>query len=233
MMLSFISEIFLAHNYELEKINFEAKGYNAILVYPGGKVEKQEYFIIIEHIEMNDSIIEELLSYKIAEFAQQLNLLKITDGSFNKNCTMILCSPKGTASSHELLKFEEDPYNFKKNVISYTPKELESLKLKFKGKKLNSNNFNELVQADAGDLFEQFKNDKLPVDHFYPLLMRVITKLPIINYFNIETVLDDLESEITKKLTPQENKLLDFILENNFETDTTELLINDWSFEDE
>jgi len=229
-VINFISEIFLAHKYELETIEFEQEGYKAILMYPAIDTGKQEYFIIVEHREINDTIIDQLLNYHIAEFSHQLNLLKVTDGSFTKNCTMILCCPKGKTSDHELLKFEEDPYHFKKNVITYTAKELENIKLEFKGKTLNSSNYNEKVQVSAGNLFEKFKSEKLPQDHFYHLLMRIITKLPIINYVNIATELDDLESEINKKLTPNENRLLDFILKSDFEADSKELLTNDWRF---
>lgn len=160
----------------------------------------------------------------------KIETLEYTDESTSKNSTLILCCTADSMSEKSLIKFEENPYFFKKNIITYFPSELEQLKLKLNNK-FSNEVLNNLLMSDGGDDFEKFKTLSLESNSYYPLLIRIMTKLPFVHYIAQDNQLDNLESFIKDSLNLFDNKLLDYICDKDGElNDDTikEKILSNW-----
>jgi hypothetical protein len=124
------------------------------------------------------------------------------------------------------LKFEENPYHFKKNVVSYSSDELISLNEVLSGDFCNEN-LNLLMSADSGQTFEKFKSGTTQEDSYFPLLIRIITKLPFVHYIPQSNQLDNIESFVIAALDEQDIHLLDLICSRELTQKSMDSLIKE------
>ena len=234
-MIDFISSVFKSNGYSVADLEIEVDGFVSRMAKPDNNDKKQEYFFLLEHRDVDDELIDKILNEYTSRFIEHLTNCESTDESFRKNCSMILCCVGDKISPRQVLKFEEDPFSFKKNIITYTIEGLRSLneaitevpKVSF---------LNKLISAESSLQFEMFKNKLLVDDHYYPLLLRVITKLPIVHYIPPNIELDDMSEIIRETLSVKQNKLMDFISNidlNQSEEELEGVLLGYWGVSDE
>jgi len=215
-MLDVIHGLCESNKLIVNEFEINLDGVNSKIAVPSENNDSQEYYFILECDLVDDSFIEKLVNEYIEKFMDELEELECTDESLRKNCTLILCCEAGRISDQSLLKFEEDPHFFKKNVITYSKVELEALRSKINNQ-FSNEHLNKLLMSDSGELFESFKTLSLKGGSYYPLLIRVITKLPFVHYLPQPNQLDDLETFARRKLDQSDLKLLDFICDGEEE----------------
>jgi len=210
MLINLIDKVFLNNGYET--VSFE-HNYNELmtkLFKPQVAEKKAEYYLVVECKEATSQYAEKLL----VEWADGLHLKvrenPIVDRVFSKNCTMIICWPELAITSKQVFQLEEDRYNFKKNVISYSLEELADLKEK------NSDftvvQLNELVGQGDGTYFQRFKEKSAELENYYSLLLKIFIKIPFVTYLHDPKRLFDLDSSLTANLSKNELVLYEFSL---------------------
>lgn len=217
-MLEFLKHLCKSNSLTVHKFETNLKGVTAQLAVPSDGNSNQEYYFIIENECISDAFLDEVLEKHAEELMDRLEVLDCVNESFRKNSTLILCCKSGRLSDQYLLKFEEDPYYFKKNIITYSIDELTSLKEELNAEYTNEH-LNKLLMKSGGDLFESFKTTSLEEGHYYPLLIKIITKLPFVHYLPQPNQLNDLEGFIRNALDESDINLLDFICEGEFSSD--------------
>jgi hypothetical protein len=198
------------NNFIVNEIVIANFNYSLFLAVPHKSSTNQEYFLILESPDMNDEVISKLEAEGSEIILEYIEKNIAVDESFKKNSTLLLCCLDGLVSEREILKFEESPYYFKKNVIHYSDNEINSL-IEEIGSDFSNAKVNELLLAEAGQLFELFKSNSAQLQPYYPLLMRMTTKLPFIHYIPSSNQLDSIESFVDKHLISTELELLDLI----------------------
>ncbi len=58
---------------------------------------------------------------------------KIEDQNFDKNVSLLILIKRGNAETTDIIRIEEDPFQFKKMVLTYTNESLEQLKIESNG----------------------------------------------------------------------------------------------------
>lgn len=218
-MIELLSSIFAACEYVVDSVDLKKENFIARLVTSPRESLREEYFLIIENADISDELMHKILSDYVSEFFDILEVNERTDKTFRKNCTMILCCESSKVSNRQLLQFEEDPFSFKKNIVTYSQEELASLVSVISDSLPNVGFLNELIRGDNGSLFEEFKNGKLESNSYYPLLLRIITKLPIIHYIPNIKKLDDLNAIVRDKLSPKEFELMSRVVDMDLDFD--------------
>lgn len=187
----------------------------------------QEYYVLLQSDDVSDDFLKSLAIDGSEELMGRLELLDFTDESFRKNSTLILCCSSVSISDSVLLQFEENPYFFKKNAITYSDAELLNLKEKLNGR-FNNEILNSLLAERGGSFFDSFKTMNLPEGHYYPLLIRLITKLPFVHYLPQSNNLEDLDEFVRKELVESDLKLLDYVLSEEYLID--DKVSSDWEW---
>jgi hypothetical protein len=232
-MLDFLHKLCESNNFIVNEFDYsiDIDGLNAKVVIPSHNNSNQEYYLILEYEFVNDCIIDKLVKEYLEKIMDALEALDYTDESFKKNCTLIFCCKIGEVTDQSLLRLEEDPYFFKNNVITYSELELIALQRELNGK-YDNYSLNELIVSNSGDFFESFKTLSLEGNHYYPLLIRIITKLPFVHYLPQQNQLDDLDVFIRKYLDSSDLKLLDIVCSSDevLNQDVIEKIISsaDW-----
>lgn len=222
MLINLIDKIFLNNGFEA--VNFEHSYSQLItrLFKPKVTENKAEYYLIVEHPNATNSQADELLS----EWADGLHLKvrenPMIDRVFSKNCTMIICWPEPAITSKQIFQLEEDRYNFKKNVISYSSKELAELETKNSDFTLTQ--LNELVSQGDGAYFQKFKQKSAELENYYSLLLKIFIKIPFVTYLHDPKRLFDLDSSLTTNLSASELDLYEFSLRINEDLDDEQLM---------
>lgn len=222
MLINLIDKVFLNNGFEA--VSFE-HGYDELitrLFKPQVAEKKAEYYLVVECKKATSQHAEDLLS----EWADGLHLKvresPIVDRAFSKNCTMIICWPELAITSKQIFQLEEDRYNFKKNVISYSSKELADLE----GKKSDFTlaQLNELVGQGDGAYFQQFKKKSAELENYYSLLLKIFIKMPFVTYLHDPKRLFDLDSSLVVDLSEKELILYEFALEIDKHLDDEKLM---------
>lgn len=229
-MNDFINKLCKSNNLTVHDFDTTLDGINALFAVPNEKSANQEYFLFLMSECIDDGFIEEILVKHSETFMDRLEPLKCVDESLRKNSTLILCIESSKVSAQKLLKFEEDPYLFKKNVITYSSDELIKLTKKLNNDYSNEN-LNQLLSHNSEDSFESFKAiSTLGTDnHYYSLLIKVITKLPFVHFIPNTDELESLEDFVMTKLDEPHIKLLDLICDGEFSEEKIDEKIElDW-----
>ncbi|RON85431.1 ABC-three component system middle component 1 [Pseudomonas fluorescens] len=222
MLISLIDKVFLSNGYEA--VNFEHSYDELItrLFKPKIAENKAEYYLVVECKKATSQHAEMLLS----EWADGLHL-KVrespkVDRVFSKNCTMIICWPEFSITSKQVFQLEEDRYNFKKNVITYSSEELADLK--DKNSDFTLLKLNELVGQGDGTYFQRFKEKSAELENYYSLLLKIFIKIPFVTYLHDPKRLFDLDSSLVSNLSKSELDLYEFSLEIDEGLDDEELM---------
>ncbi len=227
-MLNLIKDICNANNFSVIEFECGLEIYTSFVAIPKESNKNQEYFLLVTSDQLNDELVERLLVCDAETMLENLEKSSFADESLTKNCTMILCSLVGSVSDHSLLKFEENPYHFKKNVISYSSDELISLNEVLSGDFCNEH-LNLLMSADLGQTFEKFKSGTIEEGSYFPLLIRIITKLPFVHYIPQSNQLDNIESFVIEALDGQDIHLLDLICSRELTQESMNtLILGEW-----
>ncbi|WP_323162153.1 ABC-three component system middle component 1 [Pseudomonas fluorescens] len=222
MLINLIDKVFLSNGYE--SVNFEHSYDELItkLFKPQVTENKAEYYLVIECKKPMSQHAEMLLS----EWADGLHL-KVrenpkVDRVFSKNCTMIICWPELSITSKQVFQLEEDRYNFKKNVITYSSEELADLK--DKNSDFTLLKLNELIGQGDGTYFQRFKEKSAELENYYSLLLKIFIKIPFVTYLHDPKRLFDLDSSLVSNLSKSELGLYEFSLEIDEGLDDEELM---------
>ncbi len=147
---------------------------------------------------------------------------KFYDEYFDKNTTLILLCPEGSRpSDKEIIRFEEDPYYFKKVVLDYTSDELSNLQQKLSEKAGDYASRLKALILEEGQ-FKQWQEN--PNQHaWFGLLARIFIKLSILN-IEIPTATEEFLLKIKEGLSAEEQELQAKILALD-EDSTTETIL--------
>ncbi len=231
MLIEVLKQVFLDNNYAMSPVLEDTPDYTAYLAFPNEEKNRQEYFLLIEPQKTSDKVLSNLVEKDADIFYDLLNKSNETDETFKKNCTMILCC-KNSVSATAVFSVEEDPYNFKKNVIVYSIDELDSWNEKT-NRPFTVEDLNNLIHENNSERFHTFKEGNR--SDYYSLLMKIVTKLPFINFLLPHKDLYNLEEKIERVLSPSEQKTLDFILSVDLDGSDDEIyenLLSDWEATD-
>lgn len=229
-MIDVIRSIFQENLYVVREFDLSDENFRAFVSSSEEGSGKEEYFFVLEHNDLSDIVLLQLLEEKAALFLNEMEQL-IKEKSLKKNVTMILLAESGLIKDkNNILHFEEDPYSFKKNVLTYAKPEVQFFN-EVINKDYSLDNINNLIMFDGGNAFENFKNQSFDGYPFYPLLMRLVTKLPVIHYISLDNDLADLEEQVRLDLDNKENRLLEYLLTSPIPTEDEEIekyLLSEW-----
>lgn len=222
MLINLIDKLFLNNGYESVEFEHSYDELITKLFKPAAHENKAEYYLVVECKEASVEHAGELLS----EWADGLHM-KVRESSkvdrvFAKNCTMIVCWPELSITSRQVFQLEEDRYNFKKNVISYSAEEFEDLKEKNSDYTLVQ--LNELVGQGDGTYFQRFKEKSAELENYYSLLLKIFIKIPFVTYMHDPKRLFDLDLSLVENLSESELELYKFSLEVDENLNDEELM---------
>jgi len=151
---------------------------------------EDNFFIVLDKESISNDELNSLISQGFLELYNKLEKLEVTDKTFEKNATLVLC----LKIENDLInKIEEDSYLFKKNIIVYSEK-METALLKLVKDDYSLSNINNLLNSDI--MFEESKNNQ---NDGYTLLSRLFIKIPFLTYKRGVRELGNLSEIIQKK----------------------------------
>lgn len=141
----------------------------------------------------------------------------------DKNLSLIVCVKRGelrpyTGLNKIIFDIEEDPYFFKKYVLTYTDSQVELLKANLGESSILEHLHRVLNDNNA---FQEHKNDPLQSTE-YNLVSKLFIKLPFLNLRKMDRELASLNEEINNSLTPPLLALRDELLKLKPEEKTNE-----------
>lgn len=216
IMFDFLHNTFKTNNFEL--LDFYFQGDTPLkFAYPNKNNRNQEFYVIAEFNSKNNiDFSSEKINETLEKLMDKVESLEHADESTKKNTTLILCVNDHNVSHQDIIKIEENPYYFKKNVIMYDDSSIIELKSLLEGDYSN-HSLNALLTKDGGLHFEKFKSSSS--SNYYSLLIEIVTKLPFIHYQPQNNDLLSIEGFVRNNLNHKDNKLLDYV--------------NDWDISDE
>lgn len=212
-MITILSNILLSNGYKLVDLDFQQDVAEIYLFQPLDEVDREEYFVTIKlHIQSDDAA-KNFLEVKSEELFEKISNSGRVDSSFEKNCTILLCHEEDNISRQTVLEIEENQYNFKKNVIAYSQKELSAMEYYLASNqvdRITNSVVNRIINSDGGKDFLAFKNNNKQQKDHYSLMLKTVLKLPFITY------------------TPQEKQLINLSLdiENSFSQNSFRFIVN-------
>ncbi|WP_404317016.1 ABC-three component system middle component 1 [Malaciobacter canalis] len=185
MLINILEHIFGEFEFLSKELN--RNDYSVSLFY---KENSADYFIVLDKENITNLEIESFLEV-IQEIYTEFKNDDSTNETFDKNTTFIMCV-NGENNESVLSSLEEDPYIFKKNIITYSDEELEDvielLNLEYSYENL-------LLNLNNEENFDQFKNNSNLAG--YRLLSKLFIKLPFLNFERQVRELENL-SDIIK-----------------------------------
>ncbi|NNA85477.1 hypothetical protein HBN85_11980 [Pseudomonas fragi] len=223
MLINLIDKVFLSNGYESVEFDHGYDKLSARLYKPSDTENKAEFYLLVESEEASSERADQLLSKWADELYSILRQNPAVDRVFAKNCTMIICWPEIAITSRQIFQIEEDRYNFKKNVISYSAAELTDLLVKDIDFTLAQ--INDLIGAGDGRYFQQFKAKSAELENYYSLLLKIFIKIPFVTYVHDPKRLFDLDSSLVSRLSVDERALYDFTLNLDDDLSDQELMM--------
>jgi len=185
MLIDILKNLFI--NNEFTETPIDYLDYKCSLYF---RSNEDNFFIVLDKDSISNSELESLNSQGFLELYNKIEKLAVTDKTFEKNVTLILC----LKSENDLInKIEEDSYLFKKNIIVYSER-METALLELVEDDYTLNNMNNFLNND-----NIFENSKGSQHDGYTLLSRLFVKLPFLTYEREIKELDNLSEIIQKK----------------------------------
>ena len=185
MLIDILKNIFI--NNEFTETTITYLDYKCFLY---RRNNEDNFFIVLDKESISNDELNSLISQGFLELYNKLEKLEVTDKTFEKNATLVLC----LKIENDLInKIEEDSYLFKKNIIVYSEK-METALLKLVKDDYSLSNINNLLNSDI--MFEESKNNQ---NDGYTLLSRLFIKLPFLTYKRGVRELGNLSEIIQKK----------------------------------
>jgi hypothetical protein len=191
-------------------------------LYKAKSSHREEYFLTLELADTSDKMLRGFLDEKAQEFFEDIQKSGKVEIFFEKNCTMLICLNSAKLNPELVLALEEDPYNFKKNVIIYSDDELTALNSHLAShsvKKISSDIINNILNANDGRDFLAFKYQR-DRNILYDLTIRVVLKLPFLIYSPREQKLENLSGQIDEAIPDDKYEIFNQILTTDWTDET-------------
>jgi hypothetical protein len=211
MLINVIDKVFLNNGYELVAFEHSYDDLEARLFKPKSSENKAEFYLVVEGRNATHQQADLLLSEWADELYSKIRQDPTVDRVFAKNCTMIICWPDLAITSRQVFQIEEDRYNFKKNVISYSAAEL--MDLQAKDLEFTLAQINDLIGEGGGRFFQRFKEKSAELKNYYSILLRIVIKIPFVTYVHDPKRLFDLNASLVSGLSLSERALYEFALD--------------------
>jgi hypothetical protein len=234
-MINIINNILLSNGYNKIESEFILDDSLIYIFCPKIENKREEYFVTIQLYNQSEDAALNLLENKVDELFTAISYSGLVNQTFQKNSTLLLCYEENKISRNMILSIEEDQYNFKKNVVTYSNEELVSLDSYLKKKQVSNitnDVINKIINAEGGSEFLNFKiNNQHQKDH-YSLILKTTLKLPFITYSQeiqeLSSLLDDIDSSLSSEQSLLFNKLISSGVEWT-EANATENVLSIWS----
>lgn len=200
-MRSIVQKIFQDNNFSSLEIKNPFEG-NNIEFWANYSEEAVNFYLVL----FTDNIEECFLSHEVPAYFNEVKQIdRGYDERMDKNLSMIVCfNMDGNNTekiSEKIFDIEEDPYFFKKYVITYDGQNTEKLKLHFEGRIENSNTILNRIINDSNNFLE-YKEDTST--SLYEICTKLMIKIPFIKLEKRLEEIEDLTGEITRVLKEKE-----------------------------
>lgn len=206
-MINLINNIISNNGYQRIDLDLDEPGF-MITLFKASDESKQEYFVSLRAEEQDNKVAMLLLEEKAQTIFEKIRNSGKTERFFEKNCTMIVYHEAIKISKEAIFSLEEDPYNFKKNVLTYSTGELLALQtyLSSNGlEEITNDVINNILNANGGKNFLEFKQSS--TKGLYSIVLKTTLKLPFLIYTPQEQKLSNLALDIENNLTPGLNSI--------------------------
>lgn len=224
-MKELINKVFEENNFNNIEIN---NPYSEEVNFFGNYSKNATNFYLVLFL---DEIENDFLFEKVPRYFEEIKKMKTGyDERIDKNLSMIVCYKETKNDSFEkrnklFFDIEEDPYYFKKYLLSYNDMEVNVVNKEFyQGNKLTD--FINSVVINS-KYFEEFKTEQ-DSDHsnLYKICSKMMIKIPVINLEYKKDELENLSYKINEMMEDEElNDLRKTILNTDF-IDEEEVLEN-------
>lgn len=219
-MINIVNNILSSCGYEQVDIDIHIDNHEFYLFRPSEENFREEYFVTFQLKNQSDLAARLLLDEEAQELFEAISGSGKVDIHFEKNCTMLICNEEGGIGKQTILALEEDQYNFKKNVITYTPDDLKYLKdflAQNNIDEITNSVINMIINSGRGQDFLEFKYNTANKTGHYSIMLKIVLKMPFITYSPHEQLLINLNGEIKNALNPYQSSLYSRLMESEIE----------------
>ncbi|HBP1730966.1 TPA: ABC-three component system middle component 1 [Pseudomonas aeruginosa] len=204
-MITILNNIMASNGFSLVDVDLADDAIHFSL-YKAQNRRREEYFLTLEISNPSNEELQLLLDEKAQGIFEDIQKTDKVERFFEKNCTMFICLNSTKLDQNLVLALEEDPYNFKKNVITYSTVELVALNGYLTSNSIHaiSNGvINDILNSNSGKDFLDFKLQTRTRNHLYDLIIRATLKLPFLVYSPQEQKLENLSLQINNAIPTQ------------------------------
>ncbi|MGL5417595.1 MAG: ABC-three component system middle component 1 [Clostridium sp.] len=218
--------IFYLNGFKENKINKEEFEYIDEIMFfmPIESLKKQEYFIVINLKKPTEEELENLLDEDFNKIYTEIASKSYFNNYISKNTTAIIFmeledlnnASDNSSLNKKILNIEESKYNFKKNIITYTQKQLREFQEIYKTEDDIRESINKVIYDKKK--FIDFKRNPSS-DSIYNFMSKLQIKIPFLTLKSEEKELISLKENIDKRLVDLNyDKLINKIINvENFE----------------
>ncbi|MBR6124153.1 hypothetical protein IKQ19_11265 [Candidatus Saccharibacteria bacterium] len=195
----FIEQLFFHADYKLEKKEFN--------IYYHSKFT--DFWIIVDSFSLEEQ----------STLFDEIKKIKNQFQGFERNLSILILNRKNSEkylSEDSCIEIENDPFYFKKNVLSYTQEDADKLISKVKPKEFSKKLFNE-------EFFKSVENGNPESSNEFYLAYSIAQKLPFV-IMDIEKKEYECESFYNKKANENDEKDIDTIISLKSEKDIEEYI---------
>lgn len=205
------------YNYEnrkqIEKVNltgiskiYRIDNYidNIAMFVPSNQSKKIEYFIVINLKDPTANNLDKLIEDGFNSIYSYIKSSEDYDTYMEKNTSLIILletTERDSNFNRKIFDIEENKYNFKKYVITYTKSQLEKLQELYRQGDDLLKKTNKIIYDT--DEFTGFKSNPLE-NSLYNIVSKLYIKLPFLKLNPEEKELSSLESDIKSKISSDE-----------------------------
>lgn len=213
-MKELITAIFTEHNFKI--INMPTINKTESFYAISMEEQKVNYYLVLFIDNLTDI---EKNNLNLNYYYEEIKALKDNyDKQMDKNLTMLICAKRENLEVNQKLsqviyRIEEDPYFFKKYVLTYTDKQVNLINSDIPSYDAITNYLYSILNNH--DLFVQFKSDPYK-ETKYSLVSKIFIKLPFLNLQNVHTKIANLKENINVSLNRDQTELRNKALESAF-----------------
>lgn len=199
--------IFYLNGFRGHEINKEGFEYIDEIKFftPSEELKKHEYFIVMNLKEPKEEELDILLNEDFNKIYTEVVDSVYFNNYVSKNTTAIIfielenlnSASNNSSLNKKILNIEEDKYNFKKNIITYTEKQAKEFQELYNGEKDIRMGINKVIY-DKGKFIEFKKNPIL--DSIYNFISKLQIKIPFLTLKSEEKEMESLKEKIDKQL---------------------------------
>lgn len=213
-MITILNNIMASNRFTLVDLDLPHP-FLELSLYKAESSHREEYFLTLYLDNNSDQALQNFLDNTAQDIFEEIQGTGKVELYFEKNCTMLICLDSLGLNHNLVMALEEDPYNFKKNVIKFSSSELAALNAYLTSNAiaaLTNDIINDILNADNGREFLAFKFQKGDRRRLYDLIVRVMLKLSFLSYQPQEQKLENLTGQIESALPAELTETYDRIL---------------------